>query len=233
MSCIKNLLRLGKLSAGIGITLTLIFIPVGYYQFLKTQSDNRISAAIKILERRESPNFVKAATDFEQFWHQLRISRAYGAQTSETGLLEAALQKQIENQTYRQSMRVLSYYYNTVSSCALGRVCDRQILCSSLTGTIDDYLKKNQLYFAYLWGSDQVYAKGHFLSAPEFVEMCKEHAEIYAFSQHDDTSMCQFSLNLARLTGFKASAWCKAKELPYDEGVKDFVDTARDIANSD
>jgi hypothetical protein len=114
-------------------------------------------------------------------------------------------------------MRVLSFYYNTVSSCALGQVCDRQVLCSSLTGTIDNYLQKN---------------KGHFLTAPEFVKMCKDHAELYVFSQHDDTPMCQFSLNLARLTGFRARAWCKAKELPYDEQLKAFVDAAKDIANS-
>ena len=232
MNCVKTLLRLGKLSAGIGIALTLVFIPIGYYQFLKTQSDNRISAAIKILERRESPNFVTAATDFEQFWHELRISRAYGSQVSDSSLLEAALKKQIGNRTYRQSMRVLSFYYNTVSSCALGQVCDRQVLCSSLTGTIDNYLQKNKLYLAYLWESDQVYAKGHFLTAPEFVKMCKDHAELYVFSQHDDTPMCQFSLNLARLTGFRARAWCKANELPYDEQLKAFVDAAKDIANS-
>jgi len=201
----------GRHKDGIAVIAGLFLGIVGLFQYLEFRSDREIGEALKMLERREKGEVQKAIVAFEQLWRPLLAEGGVndGTQRRAAELILADPKKQ-------DILTTLSFYYNSVSSCALEGICDRTILCSSLTGTIQDYLSRNRHYFAGLGGQSAQAGKRLYLTMPEFVDICGDNLGLYILAQHDSSFRCQASLYSERLIGLGVNNWCKSAASEYD-----------------
>ena len=214
--------RLGRCKDGITVSLAILLVIVGFYQYFEFRSDRKIEASLKILERRESAVFVEARTKLLQTWFEAdgNLIEEFAETYIYTDELYKEIDPKIRDDTeYRSAMLQISAYYSNAAACVLDGLCDQPTICSSLHGEIQDYLDINRNYFVYLRRLRQEDSVSLYLHHPEFVEDCGKSIMFSLFSRTDDTFRCRTARKLYRLTGIKISSLCSAMTSDYTKEI--------------
>ncbi|MDA7425698.1 hypothetical protein [Thalassococcus lentus] len=225
----RFLTSLGTHKDGITTFLALFAVLVGFFQYFDFRAETRIKYAVEILERREKSELLRAEADFNLYWKQGRDgvdqcnkSRATnnGAERPKNEIKTGG--RCISSGDYRVVVSKLSVYYNSISSCALGNICDRIVVCSSMSGTVQRYLRLNKSYFrSVAIDEEAVAARKLVLSLPEFVELCLGQRD---FTEAEFREAQKMSAETGKPihSEFKVtrgSVWSKASL--YTNGVRD------------
>ncbi|MFK8034168.1 MAG: hypothetical protein AB8B94_08490 [Hyphomicrobiales bacterium] len=227
------LVTLGTYKDGVMTFLAIFAIFVGFFQYLEFRADTRVKYAVELLERREKNDLLNSEVEFSRYWKQ-RIEDLSPPNGEFTRLQVLGSAADDPKGDYGRLVTKLSIYYNSIASCALNNICDRTIICSSMAGSVQRYLRMNTEYFRVLADTNRVAAQRLSLSLPEFVELCIgedydgeevnraslwSKSDIYLNGVRDDTLVCRISLRMERTLGLGASFACNDNPTGYHDFV--------------
>ena len=214
---------LGEKRNGLIVIVGFSTLFAGGLEYHSRNVESSIDKALGVLERREQDNFLRASfTLYQKWWSSDYITDKLIRQRTIDKRLKYEMTKAImKDEEYQSAIAEMAVYYTGAAACTLDDICDTPIMCGSLMGEINSYLRFNKGYFesvALMFGGA---AKHLTYRLPEFLEYCKSDIHINLAARLDTSSECRWALWFTRYVGPNMWLSCEFGWSKYDRKIID------------